>query len=124
MIKAIDGRLWEWADWHRRGMGGTTSMLGRLVEEGWAALIRGSGTPTPPAIPIRVEEVDHLVLDLDASDQRFLRVHYFQPTDPVELKARMTRMSVSSYYVRLDRIHHDLQGRMEDDGSRAAQGTY
>ncbi len=114
MIQELDDRLWEWADWHRRGLAGGggsggVTLLGRMISEGWAALIRGTGGRPVPKMPADIYRTDKAVRLLVDHDQRLIKIHYFQPGDPIELKARMTRQSVRAYYVRLDDVHLRLR---------------
>lgn len=113
MIEAIDDRLWEWADWHRRGIGGGSTVLGRMIDEGLAGLIRGSGARVDPGMPWVVDETDKAVQKLDHADQRFLRIHYFQPTDPLLMKARMVRLTPAQYEHRLEQVHYRVQAELQ-----------
>lgn len=115
MIEAIDKRLWRWAEYAMGlGLQGGGSLLGKYVDEGWAALSRGTGWRRDPVWPADVELTERALARLEIRDQRFARAHYRSPDLSLEQKAQIQRRDADDYRERLGAMHARLDEQLAE----------
>ncbi|MCE3238127.1 MAG: hypothetical protein K0R24_1108 [Gammaproteobacteria bacterium] len=113
----LDNRLEEWADWliryNHHGLGYPSKTIeARLRDEG-GVLISGTGIHYPPSNE-RAEEMERLVVELDAHNKQLatvLRVYYLDP-GLIKHKAKKANVSFSQFKVCVKMAKTWLSGRL------------
>lgn len=115
LIDKIDERLWRWAEhaFGFRGNGGR-SLFSRYLDEGAAALSRGTGWRSDPVWPAEVERTEQALVRLEPRDQRFARAHYRAADLSLEQKAQIMRRDPDEYRDRLGAMHARLEAALDE----------
>jgi len=115
-LREIDDRLSCWASWKKRqniiteGLHGT--ILGRMIDEGFASLIHGQGLKREKEYP-EEEETNAAIALMPRYLRRVVCINYLSWA-PQEEKAKRLKMSHSMYrdYLRMGKVW--LHGHLEN----------
>lgn len=100
-MQTIDDRLEAWARWKRSSgqlpVEGWTdaTILGRMIDEGWAALIHGYGFKPEPDFQDE-EAIDKAIRELPKYLGKVIYINYMQMA-PQQFKAQLLKMTLRTY---------------------------
>lgn len=104
MIERVDDRLWQWAkELSGSVLGYSMSPLARLQCNG-GVFVQSSGGSTLVINPAALE-TESAVKKLPADMQAVVKVHYFNLNVTAQQLAKKAKLSVATYYRKLDAAH-------------------
>lgn len=119
MIKEIDSRFLEWADWAIRRDDGGIGYRNRTIEselmEMGPNLIKGKGLRVP-VVHERAEEIEKIVSSMPKKLRNVIIIKYIL-TGTDEIKARQNGFSYSTFRRHVDRAHEYTDKCLQENKS-------
>lgn len=112
-VKLVHARLEQWARWARDQEANawpTTTLLGRVIEQGTDGA--GQQGRPPISIPDAVAVTDAAVCSLGAIDREVIKTYYLR-WEPIEVMARRHQMRVRQFQNLLRRARWRILGYVE-----------